>query len=525
MVGLAARIAAPHCFLGIVRCSRIAVVVSRAAIGLLVAVLGTFLLIGRARAADPVTLEIHPASVAVCPGRTTRAQVIARNPTDAVLTNARLSWTRDASPSVTSDPTIDGAFELGPHSEAAWLLSLRQDEATLVPGLVHLQLEYTAANTARVAVAQLDVAQQDQEALAELVQLEIHTALQHLDDGGSGVIHLVLRNVSAAPLRVDGVSTRAPSFVELRDDGAWPVTLAAGDSYTVSYALQGADTVRPGKHELLFEAQVEATVHGCLHKGHLVAAHELEAGVYGESAILTALGIPSILLLPGFLMLLTASLLWKLGLRPPKAAPASEFPLAAKDALFWAVAIGLSLGAAATLGTDLREGYGLGTIQWLWGRSVCIGAAGYLLVVAIMAGVVWARTRWLAQRQWSSRAMSPIAILRKLHARGEGPIKPYTDDGKLVVLAADEEGAWVCAPIEVEWKNDTEEKTQIRDRIEEVAEDPSGSCEDLARLLEEGERIGAVTVRHPKTSVRRLQPSALGPNPRPRPIIREWLPQ
>lgn len=490
-------------------------------IALLVGALG-LLLVGGAQASEPVALDVRPASVETCQGRTTHAQVVARNATDATLTGARLSWTHDGSATIASEPGDEGALDLGPGSEAVWLLSLRQDGVTPVAGPVHLRLDYAAAGVPRVAVASLDVASPGPVALAERVQLELHTTLRHLDDGGTGVIHVVVRNTSSAPARVDEVLARAPSFVEVQDDGTWPVVLAAGDAHTVTYVLRGADRVQPGKHVVLFEARVETSAGGCPLVGRLVAAHELEAGVYGESVILTVLGIPSILLLPGFLMLLTASSLWRLGLRPRGKADA--FPLAAKDALFWAAAITLSLVAAAVwtiVGQDLREGYGLATIQWLWGLSVCVGAAVHMLVL----GGVEARERRRERLRWSTSDGDPIALLRKLRKRRMGPVLPYATSsrgGEVVVLEQDAEGAWVCAPIELTWTDDTAERTRLRKAIEVLRKDPRGSTRALARRLEEARAKDVVRRSLAwKRSVERVSLSELTLSQTPMPIVRE----
>lgn len=77
----------------------------------------------------------------------------------------------------------------------------------------------------------------------------------------------------------------------------------AREKAIVPFDVSATDVVRPGKHLLAFEIELKWQEEGQKQESTLIASHEVDVGVFGESEILTLLGVPAFFLLPGFLLL------------------------------------------------------------------------------------------------------------------------------------------------------------------------------------------------------------------------------
>ena len=133
----------------------------------------------------------------------------------------------------------------------------------------------------------------------------------------------------------------------------------------------------------------------------LSASHEVEIGVLGESEFLNLLGVPSLLLLPGFLLLIT----WRMLQSMLAASGAEGFRLKPKEADFWAVAIALSLCFSFAYPwlteTLLPEGrrdylvaYGLQDLVYVYTAAIVLGLLCFIggrLVVHVVECIAAAR--------------------------------------------------------------------------------------------------------------------------------------
>jgi hypothetical protein len=151
----------------------------------------------------------------------------------------------------------------------------------------------------------------------------------------------------------------------------------------------------------------------------------VNVGILGESDLLKMVGIPSLLFLPGFLMLSTFLFLWTRAASGTRADPAFNLP---ESAL---ISITLSLIAAKTYPwitgaihhprDYLQGGYGLQDVFQLWFGSVCLGAIAWIAA----AGGVSIQGRIRRERQKVQRASiipidtdSPVQILNKMTRNG-----------------------------------------------------------------------------------------------------------
>lgn len=460
----------------------------------------------------PLEIEVQPGALEICGDLGGKATVLAHNRTTEPITHVALTWRTSGTATLTSDPPSGTKVDVPPQGEAIFWLDVAPAGRGFIPGPVHLRADYEAAGASRIAFATFDVRGRTPEAVAQLARVEVKSSLGALSDKGAGVIHVVVTSLSSEPITLGAVAARAPSFIDVKPrpdvrppapapTGSSPANpsppgqvpasaLAPGQARTFTFDVAGGEDVRSGKHMVIFEIDLATTVRGCAQSGTLVASHEIEVGVYGESAILVALGVPSMLLLPGFLAIAAMILLWRMGLRPAGLPADREFPLQAKSPELWFAAISLSLVFYAIpfmAGRDLRQGYGLSTIQRLWLLSAAVGAFSYGL--GVTAQRIWSRRRRSGEERlrWSA-SDDPIQVLRKLAERGHDPMLPRAKvkiSGKeyTMFVLAEGEKTWVCPGIVIRWADDPGESLAAF----EAQSKAGGDCEALAEALTLGQ--------------------------------------
>jgi hypothetical protein len=323
---------------------------------------------------------------------------------------------------------------------------------------------------------------------AAVASIRIGAALSTLRSGESGTLFVIVSSKSADPIRIRRLSAHGPDFVEFTGlEGGQRI--APGDVAILKVGVTAQNRVRAGPNQLVVKIPVE--VGG--ERVTLAAEKVVKIGVTGESAVLTALGVPALFLIPGFLVVATASLLWRLRLLRRRW-DAADFPFEARSAEFWVLAISVSIPMAAlwaALGTDLFDTYGLEDILWVWVASVILGTLVY---------VAWMLVR---NRRQEGRTPSPedgpLETLEKLQRQGLGLTRERYEyltgsEAKVLYLLqpADEArpATWLAPPIDFEW---TSTNGTLGRRIEDAfrADNPGS----LAAALRAGSRAGSVDVR------------------------------
>lgn len=462
-------------------------------------VLGIILLwsaqqVAAAPATPQLTLEVVPATLELPWQGDVEALVVVRNPSEVTVRDVRLSWFTNTGVQVTATPT--GTQSLAPGSMAAWTLRLASHGAEPPTGPVHLRVDYTGENesgsVSAVALGTLAVTSPALETVDKVAQLRIETSLATLMQHRPGVVYLVLTNSADVPVQVQAVHAQGPEFVMLNSpDLHSAMPIAPGQTLTFSVGVDVPDMVQPGKHLLLFELPLAWERDGRIWQGTLVRTLAVEAGVLGESELLTLLGIPSLLVLPGFLMMMVWSVLWR------QIKPKHDFPFAAKTAEFWLFAITLSLLAALTyplitgwfgLVRNYLHGYSLNDIWWVW-----IGALGFA-VLAYSTGVCvhWGIQRWKQRRLYERQPQktdNPMDILRKLDKQGlslnvnraKVPIQETSHYVYLLEpLQEAREMTWVGPRICIHWRSEAL-RAEDRDLQEQVT--AQLEAQDLPGLL------------------------------------------
>jgi hypothetical protein len=249
-----------------------------------------------------------------------------------------------------------------------------------------------------------------------------------------------------------------------------------------------ADTALPsGKQLAVFEVNAVWSEAGRNYSGSAITNYEYDVGVLGESDVLTLLGVPTFLLVPGFLMVVVFTALWNnLGSR-------RQIPLNAKSAEFWCAVILFSILAAiaypSLTGRDYLSGYRPEDVFWVWVGSVCAAGIAWTVIVLIawlQSALLQSRTR----KRTFAENDSPLEVLQKLGrnnrgvlleqvaytpAAGKPPIRAFE-----LARAADGQQTWIAPGISYQVANDP--NGSIRQQVDDalVANDAA----TIARLFE-----------------------------------------
>ena len=274
----------------------------------------------------PLDLKTAPAKLGLSATDPTVVVIIASNTskTDAIQ---RLRLTAVGESDVTVEPEMPRLLRPSESlsyrvSVPAWSVPSPPSELALLAKFTFKGTEQAAATSiARTAPAPLEV--------EKLATVEVKASLATLHSDQTEPVYLLIHNKSTLPLKVARIVSNSPVFITFSDLPR-NVEVDAGRTRVLRLEAKAGPRVHPGEHQLVFRLPVEIAGE----RFDLTASQAAEVGVSGESELLGALGITSLLLLPGILVGATASLLWRLRwLRPSW--EAGEFPVTPKDVGPW----------------------------------------------------------------------------------------------------------------------------------------------------------------------------------------------
>jgi predicted secreted protein len=482
---------------------------------------GSLLLVANARAAPPaeeppeLALELVPAVLEVPVTGETQVLLVVRNPTTETLRSLRLTWFTDADVSVTADaPEGD---ELGAYGTLTWSLHVAQAGQEPADGTLHLRLDYTwlheGAPVPLLTTSTLELSARPPLTADQVARVQAQTSMESLMQFRPGWVYLVITNVIDVPISLTNVLTDGPDFVRFEISGPITGTLAPQETRTIPVYVTASDTVRPGKHLLLFNVGLRWDKGGRSQTGNVVVTHPIEAGVLGESEILTLLAVPSFLVLPGALIMITLGMLWRY------VRPRAEFPFAAtKSQEFWFLAVLTSLLIAFAypvvtgwlhMPRNYLDGYGLRDVLYVWLGAIGLTGLAYSVVLGIMTLSRQVQA-WRTGQVTPATGDRPIELLRKLGRQGLGVHLPRArlaldgDTETVFLLQAEDLAAtdvWVGPAITLRWDRARLEETgrdlwrQVRTQL-----NPPGDPLALANLLERGQASGILVVDWQPTS-------------------------
>ncbi|MGV1050323.1 MAG: hypothetical protein ACOYD4_17570 [Solirubrobacterales bacterium] len=379
-----------------------------------------------------------------------------------------------------------------PGETRSYHLDLSPWKLATAPSTLSLLATFETSTGVRQAVAtSLELSAPSPLDVDKIASVEIKASLTTLKSGHTEQVYLLVKNKAAQSLTVKKVVPSKPSFIEF-ENLPQDVEVGPGEISVLSLDAKAKSKVRPGEYQLVFKLPSEIGSTGF----DLVTSETAKVGVEGEAELLTLFGIPSLLLLPGFLVLATASLLWRLRLlREDWDGDAFPFPL--KEPEFWVLAVLASIAIvllATLFGIELLDQYGLEDLIAVWIASMLIGLFLYLPIMVVRNEIRSARV--------PNETDAPTEVLRKLAKQGLDLMRPSfsydTGSGtqRLFLLQAvteDRPSTWVAPRITYSWAGNVDR--DLNDRLQQQI-DMSHDAEALAASLEDGVQNGLLTVAY-----------------------------
>jgi hypothetical protein len=475
-------------------------------------------------AAPPdVDVEVVPSSVELPTEGGAKAFLVVRNPSEDLLRDVRVTSSTDAGVKVEFEDSRS-LGELAPESAHTWTFLVQRKEEGSIPGTVHFRVEYDwvpeggTREVPQTAFASLSTKSRAPTTVDDAAEVQVKGGIASLTLSGQrpGKLFLAIKNKSDVPVNVKDIVPKGPKVEQediIRFECDEPRLLTSDcspkgksiriepyKSYVTLINATPRGRVTPGQYVLLFEVPVRWGWTDAKREGTLIATQAASVEVFGESGILTALGVPFLLGLPGVLVVATWDLLWRsFPWRAKDEMP--PFPVTINTPQFWVVALSIS-GVVVYLYSlafnhDYLQLYGFWDIAAVWVISV--------LLFGVLVYVVYYQWKVRSRRaRIPCEEDEPIQILEKLKNQGRGikldrtEVKLEEKLTKLFLLqplSDDEKKIWVGPYIVVEWAQGqlTEQDRQLREQIrKKLNENDPGF---LAKLLQQGKDAGILAVR------------------------------
>ena len=441
----------------------------------------------------PIQLSVTPNTLALSPGEKATVLILASisptNPDPLKPMTITLSSFTGAGVDL---HFLTDAKQQVPSSRdnISWLTEITASETGVSPGTLYLMAEYALADAGgqiitRVTTATLGITARPVEAVTDVLSVTLYSDIQTLLDLQERNAILVLTNISNAPISITNVvPTLTISNVDQLKASViprprLPLPLLPQQTQEISITLGVGSSIVAGNNLLVVRVDAKWMRGELGQQGSIVVTKAFQSGVFGESAILTAVGIPTLLLLPGFLMMISLGLIRRM-LRPPTVSTSEPDPssqkgapaLANSEVWFWAISFSLVLfliypwisrpwlrivTSHWQAPRNLLTGYGFIDIVYLW------------LIAALAGGIFAAIGQWSAPTRrrlirWRLEQFTPtsfdneVMVLEKLvrndNRNFQVEKRRYKDEAEEVCVlhkAIDEPGKiWVTPRINVE---------------------------------------------------------------------------
>jgi hypothetical protein len=498
---------------------------------IIVAGFALLILSGAAHGADP-TVDVIPAEITA---RTLTKDApleleVRLKAGDRELTAVALStFSNDGIGAEVEQATPAQLPKLAANAEYAWRLKLtRVDGSVLTESTLHVKVAFDVSQTAvaapaapeaappkatppkaavpkatapatpapthRLIYATAKIKPQAVITAIELAKAEIKGAPESLAHERPSRMFVIITNEYSRPLTVTDVKTLGPTYIDLepavdsvplpKKHPKLPMTIRPGEAGDLDYTITAKNAVVPGKY--LFIATVDVMTEDKLAATVRTPPQEINVVVLGESDVLKYFGIPSLLFLPGVLMLIAWRFLWAFRKTDDQVA---KYRLQWNTSDFWVVAITLSLGTALIypwLTESIPQYFNIGRRNFVaaYGLLDFSLILGFALLVSILAFGMWripilvyarikeallkraARKLVSAARKLAAETIpgtddTPLQILEKLAKAGlDSTFQQYysaagdaVDDAKDLVLALEKwsskDELWLIPPMQL----------------------------------------------------------------------------
>lgn len=452
--------------------------------------LGSLLLLaaGASPARGALSVTFAPAAAQLSPGGRAEVLVVVENAGTARARDVRLRALRVGIDGVDVALRPDRARDVPAGATRTWRAVLSTDD----PALGERSLTVVARpEGGGVAAATLAVEPTPPADATSVVEARAaHSGLSARPGTREVSAPILIDNHGPVPLRVTRIEARAPDHVEIDAHGERP-TVPPGRTVILDVGVRVLDGAHPGKTTGVLRLELAGGDSRRALEAVVAQPIEVEAPV--QDALLLALGIPGLILVPGIIILATASLLWSLRLLRG-AWDTAAFPVTFPAPEFWVAAVPLSvaLGVGARLvGVDLLNTHSLSTVLWVWLVSALVGVVLYAVAVLVRNARHDRRTPAPDDNQ--------IDVLRKLDRQhltvrlrrfqqGAG------ENVQFLYLVQDDEGnppaCWFAPGIAFAWEQDD---AALEQELAGLV-DGSGDPKKIADALKQGVDRGVLRV-------------------------------
>lgn len=472
---------------------------------------------GSAAAEEPgtaaITLTVSPTTLALAPGESAQVWLVASNPFTATqsVTLSVLN-ARGVTATITEPATITS-----PRGDVAWQITVKRQTADLPPEPLQLRVDYirqaTDAPVQHIKTATLPITARAPDPPEQALDITLKTGWQTIEDTRKLPVLVIVTNTLQTPITINSITVVPIANITVHDPllNQTTRTLLPRVSRPFTIELEADNRVVPGARLLVITVDAAWEQAGQKATGSVVVSQPFQVGVYGESAILSATKIPSLLLLPGFLCLTAFLLLRKLFRQT--SAPELDFT----KPTFWFLGITLSLlivlaypavtqrydalltrliGRPVGAG-DLVQAYGFLDIELIWLGATLLGLVAAVVLSTLTLGWRSVQTRRQARRarrEAQRRAQyipdphdDPLETLRKIARNGKRLADlPYsaTVDGQPPPVWLLPDGfpvagqAWIMPTIEVTMIQKNDDVAQVLNDLRD------GPMEPLISALE-----------------------------------------
>jgi hypothetical protein len=401
-----------------------------------------------------VTISITPDSLVVAPGLEDRAFITIANTSDSTLFALRFTSLPAAGIRVRFSDSLIPSVPRG--AVVATTLFIARESNGPRPAALVIRADYRNGRQgiARIVLSTVKLVANRLEAPEQAADVKLSSSTETLNEKQPGKVYVIVTNKLDLPIVVSHIRSRSPVFTAVDSSLGGSIPPHGAQAFEIN--LRAKQRVQPGKYTVVFDVALSWPSTSGTRNGNVLLPRELDVGVFGESAILKMLSVPSFLLLPGFLMIVAFGLAWQFQ-RRLRGAKAAESPLKPTSADFWVIAITLSGLMAVVYPRDYLSAYGTRDLVEVWLVSVLLGA---------VASAAW--FSWTYVWRTPSATDSPVTVLRKLGRQGLGIERERVnvsggDRYLLQRLPEDDEEVWAGATIKLTWE--AEASSKDRDRL------------------------------------------------------------
>lgn len=401
--------------------------------------------------------------------------VIIRNLSKKKASDLKISSFSDVPVEPSNKPTLR---TLTSGQQLLWPLTVKCT-SDFVSGSLHIVLSNNIKNSEgnwspQIYTQSVIAKLHEPQSLESIAAIDIKSTLESLRQADKGELRVLVTNKTTSPIKVT-ISPQMPSFIDVVPKTIGNILVDALQTASFPFSVSATGRVRPGKQLLMFHVQIN-TKHGT--RDHFIN-HEVNVGVLGESEILELLGVPSLLFMPGFLVVSSFMLLWRLKwlrLDDDETRP----PLEENTSGFWMVSVLVSLIIAYVsikFRDDFFSFYGLTDLMGVWGWSLGGGCALYCCYHTF--------ANYKTRKRLPQANDTPLQILKKLKNEGKRLLNKKVSikgkSGQWFVLLEDNKYIYVCQPMSLSWNEGLNE--ELMRRMEDQL-DAKGDLGILIDILE-----------------------------------------